>query len=167
MNSTLLVFSIVSYPETLLIYRSIIMESKRIIYVDMVADLFHPGHVNFFRQIKSLYPDSELVVGLMSDVDATQYKRKPILNIDERVNMLEACKYVRRVIPNAPMPVTTDFIEKNGINLVIHGNDISEKDREYWYGDAILLEKYQEIGYTEGISTTQIIKRITGDRQQN
>jgi len=44
------------------------------VYVDMVADLFHPGHVNILRSARAL--GHELVVGFHSDQDATAYKRR-------------------------------------------------------------------------------------------
>ena len=131
-----------------------------IVYIDMVADLFHPGHIGLFMQVKGLYPGCDIFVGLMSDKEAREYKRPPILSLLERTIMLESCRYVSKVLPAAPMPITREFIEENGIDLVIHGDDISESSRNYWYGEAIKLNKYKEIPYTHGLSTTDIINRI-------
>ena len=122
-----------------------------IVYVDMVADLFHPGHINFFKQIKEQYPHCKLYVGLMSDKEATVYKRKPILNSEERKTMVESCRFVDCVFPDAPMPITRDFI---------HGDDISDAHRNYWYKIPVEMGIYKEIPYTSSISTSQIIERI-------
>ncbi|VVU94777.1 Cytidylyltransferase-like [seawater metagenome] len=132
-----------------------------IVYVDMVADLFHSGHITFFKKIKKIYPDSNLYVGLMSDEDATHYKRKPILNINERKTCVEACRYVEKVFVNAPMPITKNFILENKIEYVIHGDDIKEASRNYWYKIPLEMKIYKEIEYTQGTSTTDIINRIT------
>ena len=51
-----------------------------IIYCDGVFDLFHNGHINHFKQIKQLYPNSYLIVGVVSDSDASSYKRIPFFN---------------------------------------------------------------------------------------
>lgn len=133
----------------------------KVVYVDMVADLFHAGHVSFLGKVKSLYPDSKIYVGLMSDDQAEHYKRKPITTITERSIIVAACRFVDQVFSNAPMPVTRDFICKNNIDLVLHGDDISEKSRQYWYRDPIEMGIYKEIPYTQGISTSDIILRIS------
>jgi len=135
------------------------METRRI-YVDMVADLFHAGHVNFLRQIKLANPDCLLYVGLMTDEEADRYKRPTILNLEERRLVVEACRYVDRVFTDAPMPITADFIDRHDINLVIHGDDISDESRKYWYREPLKRGIYREIPYTQSISTSDIIARI-------
>ena len=52
----------------------------------MVSDLFHYGHAEFLRKAKSF--GDYLIVGVISDEDTTPYKRKPILNLEERVKLL-------------------------------------------------------------------------------
>jgi len=131
-----------------------------IIYADMVADLFHPGHICFFKKILKKYPNCKLYVGLMSDKEAERYKREPILNIEERHTMVSSCKYVDKVFKNAPMPITLEFIQMEKIDKVIHANDISEASRKYWYRIPIELGIYDELEYTKGISTSDIIKRV-------
>ena len=133
---------------------------RKIVYVDMVADLFHSGHIKFFQKIFDVYPGCKLYVGLMSDDEATIYKRKPILNIKDRAIIVEACKYVDKVFVDAPMPITKEFIDTNNIDMVIHGDDISEKSRKYWYKVPIELNIYDEVKYTKECSTTAIINRI-------
>lgn len=130
------------------------------VYVDMVADLFHPGHVQFLRQVRHLFPDQPLYVGVMGDGDAERYKRRPILTLKERVTMLESCRYVDRVFPDAPMPITREFIVNNEIAHVVHGDDISDASRDYWYGEAAKMSIYRQVPYTKGVSTTSIIDRV-------
>ena len=83
------------------------------IYCDVVCDLFHPGHVSFLSIIKTKFPHANIIVGVMSDSQATQYKRKPILDVDQRCIMLDSCKYVSKTIKNAVMPITKKFMDKN------------------------------------------------------
>ena len=137
-----------------------------IVYVDMVADLFHAGHISFLNRVKSLYPSSKIYVGLMSDEQAEGYKRRPILNIRERSISVAACRLVDKVFENAPMPVTREFIKAHGIDEVIHGDDISEESRRYWYGEPISMGIYREVSYTDGISTSDIISRILNSKHK-
>jgi len=130
------------------------------VYVDMVADLFHYGHVNFLRQAK-LHGDF-LLVGVHSDETVTNYKRNPILSMEERVLSVAGCRYVDEVVPNAPLEITLDWIEKHNIDLIIHGDDVAPEIRDAWYGVPIKMGIYKSVGYTSGISTTELISRIRG-----
>ena len=53
------------------------------VYVDMCGDLFHYGHVNLLESAKKL--GDYLLVGIHSDSTIESYKRKPILNMEERI----------------------------------------------------------------------------------
>ena len=53
------------------------------VYVDMVADLFHYGHVNFLRQARK--HGDYLLVGVHAAETVMSYKRRPIFSMDERV----------------------------------------------------------------------------------
>ena len=49
------------------------------VYVDMVADLFHYGHVNFLKQARQF--GDRLLVGIHSDEVVEEYKRSPIMTM--------------------------------------------------------------------------------------
>lgn len=142
------------------------MEKKQlIVYADMVGDLFHAGHIKFFLQIKEKYPDSKLYIGLMNDQEASVYKRIPILNINERTIMMQYCSLVDKVIPNAPMPITKEFIQENKIDIVMHSNDTTPEYINTWYKVPFDMGIYVEVEYTKGISTTDIINRIKNNQR--
>jgi len=124
----------------------------------MVADLFHYGHVNFLRQA-STYGDF-LLVGVHADEMVESYKRTPILKMEERIASVEGCRYVDEVVPNAPLEITREWIEKHNIDLILHGDDVSPEVRDTWYGVPIEMGIYKLVGYTDGISTTELISRI-------
>ena len=90
------------------------------VYADMVADLFHRGHVEFLRQARAL--GDHLIVGVIGDDQLAEWKRHPILNLEERVAVVAACRYVDEVIPNAPWIMNSDFIAQQHIELVVHGD---------------------------------------------
>ena len=75
---------------------------KRRIYVDGIFDLFHKGHVMHFKDMKELdNEDNYLIVGIISDKDAKDYKRLPIYNQENRKILVESCRYVDEIIENA------------------------------------------------------------------
>ena len=128
----------------------------KIIYCDMVADLFHYGHVNFLKRCKQL--GDYLIVGIHSDSDVESYKRKPILSFEERVQVVNACKYVDKVV-EGPIIVTTKFLSKHKIDYVVHAHNKEDKSYDYQY-ENVPKEKFIRLDYTDGISTTDIINRI-------
>ena len=80
----------------------------------MVADLFHINHVKFLKNCSNLC--NNLFVGIVSDKVAEKHKGKPIMTTEERVGVVESCKYVDKVIRNAPWAPDKDFLEKYNIN---------------------------------------------------
>jgi glycerol-3-phosphate cytidylyltransferase len=132
--------------------------AKKVVFVNMVADLFHAGHVSFLKKAKQ-YGDV-LIVGLHGDELVSKYKRKPICNIEERKTVVESCKYVNRVICDTPLIITQDFINKHKIDLVVHGDDFDVEKINDFYGEVIELNKFITVPYTQGISTSEIIKRV-------
>jgi cytidyltransferase-like protein len=132
-----------------------------IIYTDMVADLFHSGHVKFLKNIKNKYPNCILIVGIHSDKDVNEYKRDPIMTMEERIEIVSSCKYVDKVISNAPLYISSDFIKNNQIEKVIHAHNILEHSKYYkMYETPINLNIFERFDYIEGISTTYIINKI-------
>ncbi len=94
------------------------------VYVDMVADLFHYGHVEFLRKARAL--GDYLLVGIHGDDVVVAYKRRPILTMEERAASVAGCRYVDEVVTDAPLRVTRDWIERHAIDVVVHGDDFSE-----------------------------------------
>ena len=130
----------------------------------MVADLFHYGHVNFLKKASS--HGDFLLVGVHADEEVMTYKRRPILSMEERVASVEGCRYADEVIPNAPLEIDRTFIEKHNIDLVIHGDDFSSDLEKLCYKIPMEMGIYRPVGYTEGISTTDLIDRVKAANTQ-
>ena len=136
------------------------------VYVDMVADLFHAGHVAFLRQARALaavlHPDRKvtLVVGIHSDATAREYKRVPVCTMEERMAVVGAMDSVLKVIADAPLHLSQDYLDTHKIDLVVHGDDLSETSKHMWYGCAVERGIFHTVPYTGGISTTEILDRI-------
>jgi len=128
------------------------------VYVDMVGDLFHAGHVSLLREARR--HGDWLVVGVLSDDTAASYKRRPIMTLAERVAVIESCRYVDEVIEDAPFRMTEAFLDEHAIATVVHGDDLSPDGAEFVYGPAAAAGKLTYIRRTGEVSTTQLIQRI-------
>ena len=127
------------------------------VYVDMVADLFHYGHVEFLRKVHAF--GDYLLVGVCSDKTAQANKRIPIMTMEERVASVAGCRYVDEVVPDAPWIIDVAWIEKHQIDLVFHGDDYSQEQLESIYDVPISMGIFRTVPYTPTISTTEIIRR--------
>jgi len=128
----------------------------------MVADLFHFGHVEFLRKAKAL--GDYLVVGVLSDEWAKEYKKEPVITWKERARVVEACRYVDEVILQAE-PVSAEWLKENDcIHAIAFFN---EADRERHLQTSVGNDRAREVElpYEHGISTSAIIKRIQ-DRER-
>ena len=85
------------------------------VYTDMAADMFHVGHLNLIKRAKSL--GDYLIVGVHSDDDIGQYKRRPIIPQEDRYEMVRSCRYVDEIIEAAPLVMTKDFLLDNKIDF--------------------------------------------------
>jgi cytidyltransferase-like protein len=138
---------------------------KKIVYVDGVFDLFHRGHLESIIKAKNVLNDPDntyLIVGVVSDSDCESYKRNPIINELDRVEIIKNIKHVDQVIFPCPMIVTMDFIKSNNIDLVVHGfcNDADREKQKIYFEEIKLNGLFKEIDYYSKISTTDIIKKI-------
>jgi cytidyltransferase-like protein len=128
------------------------------VYVDMGGDLFHAGHVALLRTARQL--GDQLVVGVLSDATITSYKRRPIMTLQERMEVIGACRYVDEVIADSPFRLTEEFLTRHRIAIVVHGDDMSLDAAQDVYGPAVDAGTFRRIPYTAGISTTELIRRV-------
>ena len=130
------------------------------IYIDGIFDLFHRGHVDILRKAKEFRKNTQLIVGIISDEDATSYKRIPVYNQDDRYTIISSIKYVDEVIFNSPLTLTKDFIQKHKIDIVLHSfadqKDL-EKQKEFYEE---IKDIFYVIPYNPNISTTNIIHKL-------
>ena len=136
------------------------MNKTKRVYIDGVWDMFHYGHVNFMKKCKE--KGDILIVGVCSDEDCENYKRIPIIKMDERAKVIEGCRHVDEVI--APCPcngLTKEFIEKHKIDLVLHADDYTPDLIRKYYSVPLEMGIFETIEYTKSISTTDIINRLT------
>ena len=128
------------------------------VYVDMVGDLFHAGHIELLKAARA--HGDWLVVGVLGDETAKSYKRLPIMTLAERVAVVEACRYVDEVIAGAPFEVDEAFLNEHDIATVVHGDDLSPQAAKAVYGAAVAAGKLRYVPRTTAISTTDLIQRV-------
>jgi len=127
----------------------------------MVADLFHYGHLEFLRQISAYKrPGDKLYIGIHSDKTVESYKRTPILTMDERIKILEGCVYIDCIIPDSPLTISMDYINKHKIDTVFIPDNRTEEEIKLMVEIPYAKGMVKKIPYTHTISTTDIIARI-------
>ncbi len=132
------------------------------VYVDGVFDLFHYGHADMLRRVKEHFgPSAVICVGVCSDADCKKYKRRPLLNQQERIHSVSMCKYVDEVVSDAPWIIDEEFLKKYEIDVVCHdGTPYAAPGTNDVYEYVKSVGKFVHIPRTEGISTSNIIHRV-------
>ena len=132
------------------------------IYIDGIFDLFHFGHLESFRKCKDISDNVYLIVGIIGDITAENYKRKPIINEKHRYEIIKNIKYVDAIIKDPPLIITKEFMQKYNIDLVVHGfcNEDDENKQADFFQYPKLVNKFQKIKYCNEITTSEIINKI-------
>lgn len=133
------------------------------VYIDGVFDLFHKGHLESLFKAKNVFNDisnTHLIVGIVSDEGCKSYKREPVINENDRIDIVKNIKIVDEIIFPCPLFLTNEFIEKNNIDLVVHGFCNKEDRNKQKVFFEHIQDKFKEIDYYNLISTSEIIKKI-------
>ena len=123
----------------------------------MTGDLFHYGHVSFFKKAREF--GTKLIVGICSDDYVSAYKRRPILNLKERSEVIRNCVLVDEVVIGAPPATDKNFMELYRIDTVVASTEYSKEILKKYYNYPQEVGSLRLVDYTAGISTTKIILR--------
>lgn len=134
------------------------------IYTGGTFDLFHAGHVEFLKKCAQF---GSVTVALNTDEFIEAYKGKPpVMSYNERKTVLEACRYVDKVIPNRGGANSKPAIMNVMPDMIIVGSDWAVRDyhkqmdfTQEWLDDRNIMLCY--IPYTKGVSSTDIKKRLS------
>ncbi|MBR6524058.1 MAG: adenylyltransferase/cytidyltransferase family protein [Clostridia bacterium] len=135
-------------------------------YTTGVYDMFHIGHLNIIKRAKEQC--EYLIVGVSTDDVVEEYKNKrPIIPFEERCAIVEAIKYVDKVVPQETMDKLVAW-EKLKFDVLFHGSD--------WKGSDLYSEyekKFKSVGvdvvflpHTEGTSSTELSKKLQKDLER-
>jgi D-beta-D-heptose 7-phosphate kinase/D-beta-D-heptose 1-phosphate adenosyltransferase len=129
-------------------------QGKKIVFTNGCFDLIHVGHVRYLREAKSL--GDILVIGLNSNSSVSSIKPgRPVTPENERAEVLaslEMVDYVTLFSEDTPY----ELIKEIRPDILVKGAD--------WEIDNIvgkdLVKEVRTIPFVEGISTSNIIKKI-------
>jgi len=134
---------------------------KKIVFTNGCFDILHIGHARYLYAAKGLGDHLIVAVNSDSSVRAIKGPDRPIINQDERAEMLAALGCVDSVIIfNEETPLKV--IEYLMPDILVKGGDW--KDGEIIGSDTVMAAggKVMRIPFVDGSSTTGIIKRIEG-----
>lgn len=129
-------------------------------YTTGVYDMFHIGHLNIIKRAKEQC--EYLIVGVTTDELCESRKNKrPIICEEERVEIVEAIRYVDKVVLQSDMDKLS-AVRKYNVDAVFVGSD--------WQGTPS-WEKYEKefatvgcsvvyLRHTDGISSTILRERL-------
>ena len=136
------------------------MRNKKV-YVPLAVDLLHSAHINILKKAKRY---GTVIVGLMTDKAISEYKKVPILNYNERLEILSGIKFVDKIVEQANWDYSEN-IKKYKPDYLIHGDDwktgIQKNQR-----DKVIrtLKRFNgkliEVPFDKNISSTEIKNKI-------
>lgn len=131
-------------------------------YTTGVYDMFHIGHLNILRRAKEQC--DYLIVGVSTDELVEHDKHKiPIIPFDERCAIVEAIKYVDKVV-SQPDKNKMAAWERYHFNKMFVGSDW--KGTDAWNGFekqfAPLGVEIVYLSHTDGISSTMLRDKLKG-----
>lgn len=116
-------------------------------------DVLHRGHIEMLKYARSL--GDELVVGIDTDdkVKKDKGEQRPFNSLENRIMVLEAIRYVDRVVTFSSSSDLTSSIKEYEPDYMVVGSD--------WKNKPVVGEEYcKELKFfdrIEGMSTTKIL----------
>jgi glycerol-3-phosphate cytidylyltransferase len=112
-------------------------------------DLLHIGHIRLLKRAKAL--GNYLIVGLSTDEFNAEKHKSSFMGYETRKELLEAIRYVDKVIPEKNWEQKKDDILKHNIDIFVMGDD--------WKGHFDFLDEFCEVSYlprTQDISSSAL-----------
>lgn len=136
------------------------MKKYKIGYTTGVFDMFHIGHLNILKRAKEQC--DYLIVGVSTDEVVETYKHKrPVIPFEERIVIVEAIRYVDKVVPQISMDKMEAYNALK-FDALFHGSD--------WKGSNMyekIVADFEKVGvdvvflpHTDGISSTIIREKV-------
>ena len=137
------------------------MKKYKIGYTTGVFDMFHIGHLNILKNAKAQC--EYLIVGVSTDEVVQTYKHKmPVIPFEHRKAIVEAIRYVDKVVPQTSMDKLEAWNELR-FDALFHGSDWKGTDMYKEVGD-----KLKAVGcdlvflpHTDGISSSGLKEQLS------
>ena len=126
------------------------------IWTNGCFDILHRGHIELFKYARSL--GNEVTVGVDSDRKVMKDKSlyRPINNLEDRIEMLKAIRYIDRIVYFDSSDELECLIKNYNPDVIVVGSD--------WKGKGVIGEKYaKEVKSFDRIkeySTTKIVNDV-------
>ena len=119
-------------------------------YTYVVGDIFHKGHLLYLKNSKALC--DRLIVGVLTERAVMERKPKPVLSLDERLEIISSIEYVDLAMPQGK------YSPDDNCKLIcpdILFESSSHKELGYNGGRRVVV-----FPYYQGQSSTKIKKEI-------
>jgi len=129
------------------------------VWCDGCFDMTHFGHYNFMRQAAGLA--DELYVGVHNDEEVLKNKAQPVFTLQERMELVSACKWVTKAIPDAPYTTEVEWLKRFECESAVHGDDLVLNSQGIdCYAAVKDAGLFCTVPRTKAISTTNLIGRM-------
>ena len=139
------------------------MNKKNIVFVPMVADILHEGHIKLINKAKKY---GQITIGLLTDKATKVYKFPTTLKYKQRLMILKSIKYVDKIEKTEDWDYAS-VLERLKPNYVVHGDDWKKNNKVQRKNVIDRLKRWQgkliEFPYTRGVSSSLIKKKIIKD----
>lgn len=136
------------------------MSKYKIGYTTGVFDMFHIGHLNILRKAREKC--DYLIVGVSTDELVKSYKDKtPIIPFADRVAIVEAIKYVDKVVPQTSMDKLLAWNSLH-FDVMFHGDEWrgTELYNRYEQEFAKVGVRVEFLPHTDGISSSSLREQL-------
>jgi len=132
------------------------------VYVSLIADLVHAGHINILKEAAEL---GEVTVGLLTLQACGELNDIPYLEYEKRKEVLENLKMVSEVIPQEHASYKEN-LQALKPDYVVHGDDWANTNHKKHRDEVIsLLKEWNgqliEVKYSNNINDLQIKEQMT------
>ena len=129
-------------------------EGKKVVFTNGCFDLIHVGHVRYLSEAKGL--GDILVIGLNADESVSSIKPgRPVTPEAQRAEVLAALSVVDYIVLFSE-DTPYELIKAVNPDVLVKGADWKPED----IVGSDIVKDVRTISFVDGISTTEIIKRI-------
>jgi phosphoenolpyruvate phosphomutase / 2-hydroxyethylphosphonate cytidylyltransferase len=131
------------------------------VYVSMIADLLHAGHINILKEAEK---HGNVTVGLLTSTAISELDDTAYLKYQQRFEVIKSLSMVSKVIPQEDASYKNNLL-KIKPDYVVHGDDwIDGKQSKYRQEVIDLLSDWNghliEIGYSSDISDRNLKNQL-------
>jgi phosphoenolpyruvate phosphomutase / 2-hydroxyethylphosphonate cytidylyltransferase len=133
----------------------------RKVYVSMIADLLHAGHIKILKEAKEY---GEITVGLLTSTAINELNDTAYLKYQQRLDVLQSLSMVKNVIPQSSASYRDNLLEIKP-DFVVHGDNWIDGEQAKYRQEALdLLSEWNgkliEIPYSADISDKNIKNQL-------